>query len=119
MASKPKPKMSGFRAQAINGKTETINTDNTVQTVQPVKDKPFDVIEKTPVQKPKVKRDTFTFPENEHQAIESITKKLARKGRILNKSEIMRLGLLALKQLDDKDLAELSDSLDRVKQGRR
>jgi len=115
MASKPKPKMSGFRSQAINGG----NQAKTVNTVQTVKDKSVEAVEKTPVQKKKVKRDTFTFPENEHQEIERMIKKLARKGRMLNKSEVVRLGLLALKQLGEKELAELSDSIDRVKQGRR
>lgn len=65
------------------------------------------------------KRDTFTFPMFEHENIELMRKRLLKMDIELNKSEIMRLGLIALQAIDDKDLSDISDSLFKLKVGRK
>lgn len=66
----------------------------------------------------KVIRDSFTIPSNEYEVISRIKKRCMKAGVSANKSEILRAGLSALDAMRDKELAEMFESLLRVKTGR-
>ncbi|RYZ79744.1 MAG: hypothetical protein EOP06_26620 [Proteobacteria bacterium] len=66
----------------------------------------------------RVVRETFTIPEAEHSQVEGIRGRMLGKAIAVNKSEVVRAGLLAISELDDKSLVALFDRLERVKTGR-
>ena len=51
--------------------------------------------------KPKLVRDSFTFPKDEHQAIDTLKKKALNLKHNAKKSEILRAGLKLLSSLND------------------
>ena len=53
------------------------------------------------VKKPKLVRDSFTFPKDEHQAIDTLKKKALNLKYSTKKSEILRAGLKLLSSLND------------------
>jgi hypothetical protein len=73
------------------------------------------------VEKPlaeKVVREAFTIPEAEHARLDGSRDRLLRHAVAVNKSEVVRAGLLALSEMDDKALLALFERLERVKTGR-
>lgn len=66
----------------------------------------------------RVVRETFTIPEAEHTQVEAIRGRMLGKAVAVTKSEVVRAGLLAISELDDKSLVALFNRLERVKTGR-
>jgi hypothetical protein len=64
------------------------------------------------------KLDSFTFPKSEHEGIQCLILEFAKQGMILNKSEIVRLGLQALKKMNKSEKENIHKTLHRVKVGR-
>ena len=58
--------------------------------------------QETKAKKPKLVRDSFTFPKDEYQAIGSLKQKALNLKRNAKKSEILRAGLKLLSSLNDK-----------------
>lgn len=66
----------------------------------------------------KVIRDSFTIPGDEYELISEIKKRCMKSGISANKSEVLRAGLAALRDMPDRELAKLFGVLTRVKTGR-
>ena len=63
---------------------------------------------KAPKKKEPVVRSTFSFPKDDLERIDKLITRFARQGVVLNKSEILRVGLNALFEVKDKRLEEIS-----------
>jgi hypothetical protein len=66
----------------------------------------------------KVIRDSFTIPTDEYPLISQIKKRCMKSGFGPNKSEVLRAGLAALRDMPDSELAEVFEGLKKVKTGR-
>ena len=62
--------------------------------------------------------DSFKFPVNEHEQIQELILDYAKRGEIVNKSEIIRLGLAMLKKATVSERINALDNLQRVRVGR-
>jgi len=65
-----------------------------------------------------VVRATFSLPGSALTDIEAIRKKLALDGYILNKSEVVRVGLAALDTLSERHIKKAIGDIERLKAGR-
>lgn len=65
-------------------------------------------------------RTTFTMPEPESEAIDVLRKRIVKEnGEILNRSEAVRIGLLALQGLSISKMKALLSDLERYRPGRK
>jgi hypothetical protein len=70
-------------------------------------------------QKPvKVLRDSFTMPPHDYDRIAQIIKRGLQGGISVNKSEVVRAGLISLQKMHPKDLLNLLQEVEKVKPGR-
>ena len=78
------------------------------------------VMEPAIVEEPiaKVVREAFTLPENEQQQIEVIRERALQQAIYATKSEVMRAGLLLVSELDDQQLRQLLERVEKVRTGR-
>lgn len=65
-----------------------------------------------------VKRDSFTMPLDDYDLIDKTMVRLMKKGILLNKGEILRAGLHALKKMKIDELVEAAEGVEKVKTGR-
>ena len=83
--------------------------------VSPVKP----VIEiKVKAKKAKLVRDSFTMPEDEYQVLSDVKKACLKAGLAVKKSELLRIGVALIKNLDNAKLKAAIASLPLVKAGR-
>lgn len=68
--------------------------------------------------KPKLVRDSFTFPETDYARIGALKQRALRAGREAKKSELLRAGLAVLSGLSDAALLQALDGIDKLKPGR-
>ncbi len=68
--------------------------------------------------KPKLVRDSFTFPESEYKKIGLLKQRALAAGREIKKSELLRAGLDVLFLLPDQEFLKVLDSLTKLKSGR-
>lgn len=74
---------------------------------------------KKPVlKKPKLIRDSFTFPEEDYANLSSLKHRALSAGREIKKSELLRAGLTALMAMSEVDLLASLDGVRRIKTGR-
>lgn len=74
---------------------------------------------KRPVGESSIVKETFSLPPDESARIDRVRMRAAALGMMLNRSEVVRLGLLAaLNFLDDAQLVEAADQIPRIKTGR-
>lgn len=66
----------------------------------------------------RVVRATFSLPGSALDEIEALRKKLALDGYILNKSEVVRIGLVALDGLPNRHAKKVISEIERLKAGR-
>lgn len=66
----------------------------------------------------KVIRDTFTFPPSDHKRIKEIIKEGLQSAFQVNKSEVIRAGLIALQELPTEKRHSLLRSVEKMKPGR-
>jgi hypothetical protein len=66
----------------------------------------------------KVKRDSFTMPENDYEIIGKLISKLMRSGILMNKGEVLRAGLKALNSMPIKELKAVCEEVEKIKTGR-
>lgn len=78
-----------------------------------VQDKPV------PEKHEKVVRDTFTFPPTDHQRLQEIIEEGLQGAIRVNKSEVVRAGLIALQQLSPAKRKGLLVAVEKLKTGRR
>lgn len=81
---------------------------------------PDTVTEPVAVEEPiaKVVREAFTLPENEQQQIEVIRERALQQAIYATKSEVMRAGLLLVAELDDQQLMQLLERVEKIRTGR-
>ena len=87
------------------------------KTEAPVKAKPVKE-KKVIAKKPKLVRDSFTFPETDYALIATLKQRALTSGKEVKKSEILRAGLVALAALPEKELLVALDGVARLKPGR-
>ncbi|WP_440108907.1 hypothetical protein [Acidovorax sp. BL-A-41-H1] len=68
--------------------------------------------------KPKLVRDSFTFPKDEYAVIEALKERLASLGQPVKKSELLRAGLKALAAMSDAALKTALQAVPSLKTGR-
>lgn len=74
---------------------------------------------KKPAGESSVVKETFSLPPDESAQIDRVRMRAAGLGVMLNRSEVVRLGVLAaLKYLDDVQLVEAAEAIPRIKTGR-
>jgi hypothetical protein len=73
---------------------------------------------KATTKRPKLVRDSFTFPATDYALIGTFKQRALSAGREIKKSEILRAGLAALSTLSDAQLLKVLDGLDKLKTGR-
>lgn len=77
------------------------------------------ISEKEPkTKKPKLVRDSFTFPKDEYAAIEALKLRAAQLSHPAKKSEILRAGLKALLKMSDAALRSALQAVPAIKTGR-
>ena len=75
--------------------------------------------EKEPkAKKPKLVRDSFTFPKDEYVAIEALKLRAAQLSHPAKKSEVLRAGLKALVNMSDTALRSALQAVPAIKTGR-
>lgn len=68
--------------------------------------------------KPKLVRDSFTFPKAEYDRIGILKQRALKAGHDVKKSELLRAGLAALSELSDAALLKALSGIDKLKTGR-
>jgi len=68
--------------------------------------------------KPKLVRDSFTFPADDYAQIGALKERALKAGHEVKKSELLRAGLTALSALPDAALVKALQAVDRLKPGR-
>lgn len=76
------------------------------------------VVEVQKLKKPKLVRDSFTFPKDEYQAIAALKQKALGLKHSTKKSEILRAGLKLLSGLSDKAFLAALSNVPALKTGR-
>ncbi|MES2018452.1 MAG: hypothetical protein V4484_18340 [Pseudomonadota bacterium] len=75
-------------------------------------------IEPEKVRKAKLVRDSFTMPEQEYAVLGQVKKACIKAGFEIKKSELLRIGVALISQLDTATLQEVLSSLPQLKTGR-
>ena len=73
---------------------------------------------KEKVRKPKLVRDSFTMPEQEYAVLGQVKKACLKAGFEIKKSELLRIGVALISQLDLATLQKVLSSLPQLKTGR-
>ena len=68
--------------------------------------------------KPKLVRDSFTMPEGEYAVLNQVKKACLKAGFDIKKSELLRIGVAAVSQLDMATLQQVLSELPQLKTGR-
>lgn len=74
--------------------------------------------EKEKQRKPKLVRDSFTMPEDEYAVLGEVKKACLKAGIEVKKSELLRVGVALIRQLDSTRLKAALDALPPLKAGR-
>lgn len=69
-------------------------------------------------EKQKVIRDSFTLPTSDYELINAIKQRCLNSAINVTKSEVIRAGLHALRNMPDEQLSGMMESLEKVKTGR-
>jgi hypothetical protein len=71
-----------------------------------------------PAPRPKLVRDSFTMPEEEYAVLAEVKKTCLKAGVEIKKSELLRIGVALVRQLDLASLQSVLASLPQLKTGR-
>ena len=80
--------------------------------------KPAGVATPATAARPHLVRDSFTMPEHEYAVLGAVKQACLKAGFEVKKSELLRIGVALLGQLDTKSLRAVLDSLPQLKTGR-
>jgi hypothetical protein len=107
-----------FRADRKTEKTPRVPVPRSAEEAP----RPDESAEKAPPkkkQKPvKVIRDSFTMPPHDYNRISQIIRQGLKGGISINKSEVVRAGLISLQKMNPDDLLALLQEVEKVKPGR-
>lgn len=70
------------------------------------------------VKKPKLVRDSFTMPQSEYDVLAQVKKTCIAAGVEIKKSELLRIGVALLKNMDAKKIGDAKATLPALKAGR-
>jgi len=74
--------------------------------------------QKEHVKKEKVVRDTFTMPRSDCEKIATLTQRCLDAGVAVNKSELLRAGLILLEAASEEHLRAAASAVEKIKTGR-
>ena len=115
-AVKPAAKAIKTAPPAAAVDTEKIaKTDALPPPAKPVKESKA---KKVVPKKPKLVRDSFTFPENDYALLAELKQRALKAGHEIKKSELLRAGLAALAAMAEQDLVTALAGVERIKTGR-
>ncbi len=77
-----------------------------------------ELIAKDKVRKEKLVRDSFTMPEQEYAVLGQVKKACLKAGFDIKKSELLRIGVALISQIDLATLQKVLDALPQLKTGR-
>lgn len=106
-AAKPAPKPAAKKAPAV--KAPAAAKSVAVKPAAPAAEK---------ARKPKLVRDSFTMPELEYAVLGQVKKACIKAGFEIKKSELLRIGVALISQLDLATLKNVLGSLPQLKTGR-
>jgi hypothetical protein len=109
-AAAKKPTSPAKKASSVKAKTTQVAS-------KPAQSKAKPAVEQK-VKKPKLVRDSFTFPKDEYQAIAGLKQKALGLNHSVKKSEILRAGLMLLNGLNDKAFLSALAKVPALKTGR-
>lgn len=107
-AAKPDPAVKAIAAKAPKVPVKAAEKPVAKPTVES-KEKP---------KKPKLVRDSFTMPEAEYAVLGEVKKACLKAGIEVKKSELLRVGVALIRQLDTAKLKEILAGLPALKAGR-
>ena len=113
-AAAKKPAPVAKKASPVKAKTTQVASN-------PAQPKPKEKVKAAPeqkIKKPKLVRDSFTFPKDEYQAIAGLKQKALGLNHSVKKSEILRAGLMLLNGLQDKAFLSALSKVHALKTGR-
>jgi hypothetical protein len=102
-------------AAKVSSKVAAKKPASPAKKASPVKAKPAT---EQKIKKPKLVRDSFTFPKDEYQAIAGLKQKALGLNHSAKKSEILRSGLMLLNRLNDKAFLSALAKVPALKTGR-
>jgi hypothetical protein len=74
--------------------------------------------EERPLDKPKLVRDSFTMPEREYAVLAEVKQACLKAGFEIKKSELLRIGVALISQIDMATLQNVLAALPQLKTGR-
>lgn len=107
-AAKPDPAVKAIAAKAPKVPVKAAEKPVAKPAAEP-KEKP---------KKPKLVRDSFTMPEAEYAVLGEVKKACLKAGIEVKKSELLRVGVALIRQLDTAKLKEILAGLPALKAGR-
>lgn len=107
-AVKPEAAVKAIAAKAPKAPVKAVEKPVTKPAAEP-KEKP---------KKPKLVRDSFTMPEAEYAVLGEVKKACLKAGIEVKKSELLRVGVALIRQLDTAKLKEILAGLPALKAGR-
>jgi len=121
-AKKPAPAKRAVKPAAKAAKpAATVDTEKVAKTdVLPPPAKPVkeSKAKKPAPKKPKLVRDSFTFPENDYALLAELKQRALKAGHEIKKSELLRAGLAALAAMTEQNLVTALAAVERIKTGR-
>jgi hypothetical protein len=109
-AAAKKPASPAKKASPVKAKTTQVASKQAQPKAKPAAEQK--------AKKPKLVRDSFTFPKDEYQAIAGLKQKALGLNHSVKKSEILRAGLMLLNGLNDKAFLSALAKVPALKTGR-
>ena len=109
-AAAKKPASPAKKASPVKAKTTQVASKPAQPNAKPAAEQK--------AKKPKLVRDSFTFPKDEYQAIAGLKQKALGLNHSVKKSEILRAGLMLLNGLNDKAFLSALAKVPALKTGR-
>ena len=118
-----KDKVAEIAAQPVAKrpiKTKSNKSVTTAVTPGAIKEKPAKDVKdkKAAMKRPKLVRDSFTFPATDYALIGTLKQRALNAGREIKKSELLCAGLAVLSTLTDAELLKTLDGRGKLKTGR-
>lgn len=99
-------------------KTKSASPAKTASSAKPSTQAKAKPVAEPKTKKPKLVRDSFTFPKDEYQAIAALKVKALGLKQSVKKSEILRAGLMLISSLNDKAFLAALNKVPALKTGR-
>ncbi len=114
-AAAAKPRRTKSAKPTTPSLSQALQATTTTPPVLPSAEEP-EKVKKT--RKQKLVRDSFKFPPQEYAAIDTLKTRCLQAGHAVKKGELVRAGLAALLELDDKQLIQILGRLEKLVSGR-